>query len=349
MPETSAHSFPGLRPGVSALLLAPMEGVTDAPMRQWMGERGGFTHCVTEFLRVSQDPPPARVIRDHVPEWRNGWRTRTGTPCQLQLLGGDPEKLAATAALAVRELGAPAVDLNFGCPAPTVNRHDGGATLLKYPHRIRAIVEAVRKAVPAAVAVSAKLRLGWDSLDAIHENADMAAQGGASWITIHGRTRMAGYAPPAYWGPIGEVRRRLGIPVVANGDLWTLDDFRRCREQTGAEHYMLGRCALADPNLVHQIARELGLPHREEAAPAALGVAASDWAPLLRRFVEINAELDEPVRYALARVKQWVRMAHLRFPIAWFEELKRAQSVEEALAVLERLGGGTAPSAAAEA
>src|SRR6185436_17754692 len=144
---------------------------------------------------------------------------------------------------------ATAIDLNFGCPARTVNRHDGGATLLKHPHRIREIVRAVREALPAHVPVSAKMRLGWDSIEPIRENAAMAAEGGASWITIHGRTRVAGYAPPIFWEPIGRIRESLGIPVVANGDTWTLDDFRRCRDATGCIHFMLGRGALANPDL----------------------------------------------------------------------------------------------------
>jgi tRNA-dihydrouridine synthase C len=164
--------------------------------------------------------------------------------------------MAESAGVAV-ECGALAIDLNFGCPAATVNRHDGGATLLKYPSRLRDIVWAVRNAVPRHLPVSAKMRLGWDATDPIDENAAMAAEGGASWITIHGRTRVAGYAPPIHWEPIGRVRERLGIPVVANGDIWTIDDFRRCRDTTGCEHFMLGRGALADPRLPHRVATEL--------------------------------------------------------------------------------------------
>ena len=83
----------------------------------------------------------------------------------------------------------------------------------------------------------------------------MAAEGGAAWLTIHGRTRAQGYDPPADWGPIGQVRARLGIPVVANGDIWTVDDFRRCREETGCRHFMLGRGALADPRLPRRVGR----------------------------------------------------------------------------------------------
>ena len=86
------------------------------------------------------------------------------------------------------------------------------------PLRLRGIVETVRRACPPSIPVSAKLRLGFDDPESIHENSEMAAQGGASWITIHGRTKTQGYIPPAYWLPIGVVRRRLGIPVVALAD-----------------------------------------------------------------------------------------------------------------------------------
>ena len=198
---------------------------------------------------------------------------------QVQILGGDAGRMAE-AAVAACAAGARAIDINFGCPAPTVNRHDGGATLLKHPKRIREIVGAVRAALPPEVPVSAKLRLGWDSQDPIHENAAMAAEGGAAWLTIHGRTRAAGYRPPAYWGPIGLVRERLGIPVVANGDIWSVAEFRRCREETGCSHFMLGRGALADPRLSHQIARELGIT---SCTQEVCENEAFDWVPPLRR------------------------------------------------------------------
>src|SRR3954468_12047616 len=118
-------SFPGIQPGRPAIVLAPMEGVTDAPMRELMTERGGFAFCVSEFLRVSQDVPPAKVFRRHIPELeRPGCLTPSGVPVQVQLLGGDPELMAAAAEVAIAA-GARAIDINFGCPAPTVNRHDG--------------------------------------------------------------------------------------------------------------------------------------------------------------------------------------------------------------------------------
>lgn len=316
-----------------------MEGVTDAPMRALLSERGGFAFCVSEFLRISHEWLPDRVYLRHVPELlESACRTPSGVPVQVQLLGGDPDKLAAAAQRAVA-LGAPAIDLNFGCPAPTVNRHDGGATLLKHPRRLRAIVETVRRALPERIPLSAKLRLGWDRLDAVHENAAMAAEGGAQWITIHGRTRVAGYAPPAYWGPIGEVRRRLPLPIVANGDIWTLDDFRRCRDETGSEHFMLGRGALADPSLPLRIAAELGIVPAS-ASETAFGAEAARWLPLLDRFAELTGPRPDRSAHLTRRIKQWVRMAGLHRPLPWFETLKRATSVDETFAVVRRAAQG---------
>lgn len=310
------------------MVLAPMEGVTDAPMRALLTKRGGFSFCVSEFFRVSQDIPRPSAIRRHVPELKDTARTAAGTPVQVQLLGGNAEKMALSA-LHAWQAGAPAIDLNFGCPAPTVNRHDGGATLLKYPDRIRAIVAAVRKSVPAHVPVSAKLRLGWESTDDIHKNADMAAEGGADWITIHGRTKTQGYKPPAYWEPIGEVRRRLSIPVVANGEIWTPGDLRRCRDATGCEHFMIGRGALANPALPLLLARELGL-----ISTIAAETENICWADIFEEFAGYCFPYSPNGGYALCRIKQWARMASRRGTIDFNERLKHAATVEELLSAM---------------
>jgi len=321
-----------IQTGVPALILAPMEGVTDAPMRAVQGTPRTFTFAVSEFLRVSQHIPPRSVFYKHIPELRTGCLTSTGLRVQVQLLGGDAGRMAGAAALA-HELGASAIDINFGCPAPTVNRHDGGATLLKYPSRIREIVGAIRAALPPSVPVSAKLRLGWDRLDPIFENAEMAAEGGAAWITIHGRTRVAGYAPPIHWEPIGRVRERLRIPVVANGDIWTIEDFRRCREVTGCEHFMLGRGALADPRLARRVASELGLVPREPEPPADVPYP---WPPLLQQLVEQTKESPSgpPPGRVLARVKQWLSLAAKFGAFTEFDAIKRATTLEELFARL---------------
>ncbi|MDR3608481.1 MAG: tRNA-dihydrouridine synthase family protein [Oligoflexia bacterium] len=332
--------FPSPKTGHPALVLAPMEGVTDAPMRAFLTERGGFNYCVAEFLRINDQALPGKVFRKHIPELRTpGCATPAGIPVQIQLLGGNADALAEGALEAIR-CGARAIDLNFGCPAPTVNRHDGGATLLKFPHRIEAIVRAVREAVPRSIPVSAKLRLGWDTMDAIHENAERAARGGANWITIHGRTRMQAYQPPAHWKPIGEVRRALGpeIPVIANGDIWTLEDLKRCREATGCQHFMLGRPALADPMLPLLAARELGLSSGPETL-APLPIEASVWQPLIRRFVDLSLAASDGAHgegYTVARIKQWVRMSHKQRNLPWFDAVKTTKTLDEVYQVLSR-------------
>jgi tRNA-dihydrouridine synthase C len=245
---------------------------------------------------------------------------------QVQLLGGDPALLAESAALAC-EMGSPGVDLNFGCPAPTVNRHDGGATLLKFPDRIRLIVEAVRRAVPASLPVSAKLRLGWDDPDQIFVNAVQAAEGGASWLTVHARTRMAGYQPPVFWERIGKLRQQLGqLPVIANGDIWTWEDFLKCRELTGARHFMMGRGALCDPDLVLRVAQELGIETGSIAQPST-SIEVSAWTPILRDFIQVSKSewrdpRSSPDAVILARCKQWVRMAKTHRGLGWFDQIK---------------------------
>jgi tRNA-dihydrouridine synthase C len=234
--------------------------------------------------------------------------------------------MAEAAAIAVTA-GATVVDLNFGCPAPTVNRHDGGATLLKYPHRVRDVVAAVRAAVPREIPVSAKLRLGWDDRDDIFHNADMAVEGGASWLTIHGRTRTEGYKPPADWSRIGIVRERAGIPVVANGDIFTLDAFRRCREETGCVHFMLGRGAIADPRLPRRVAAELGLVPPDPEPEAAI-----DWPMHLRRLIVHTERLEGAAgAKTLCRLKQWLKIAEVNGDFTAFDSVKRTTTIDELL------------------
>ena len=325
-----------LRPNEPALILAPMQGLTDAPMRAFQGESGAFTFAVSEFLRINSDVLSKKVIFRDVPELKYGGRTPSGLPVQVQLLGGDAGRMAESA-FAAFQCGARAIDVNFGCPAPTVNRHDGGATLLKHPARIREIIAAIRAALPPEVPVSAKLRLGWDSQDCIYENAEKAAEGGAAWITIHGRTRIQGYQPPAYWNPIGVVREQLDIPVVANGDIWSLEDFARCREETGCVHFMLGRGALARPYLPGQIAAALGMAPQipDEEAPYTLNTPA-DWIPLLCRLMTLTeCRTGKGSVPMVSRLKQWLNLAHRHGDFAAFDAIKRAASVEEIFEILQ--------------
>ena len=230
------------------LLLAPMEGLLDFVLRDILTRVGGIDRCVSEFIRITDQLLPERVFTRIVPELHNGGRTLAGVPVRAQLLGSDPVCLAENAAK-LATLGPAGIDLNFGCPANVVNRHGGGAALLDEPETIYAIVSNVRRAVPADMPVSAKMRLGFNSDARAVECALAIADGGADELVVHARTKAQAYRPPAYWERIADIRAAVKIPVVANGEIWTLDDALRCREVSGCDMLMLGRGAVADPGL----------------------------------------------------------------------------------------------------
>lgn len=299
------------------LILAPMEGLADYWIRQMLTDYGSFDWCVSEFVRVSGTLLPPRVFHRWCPELRTGSRTRGGTPVHLQLLGSDPACVADNAARAV-ELGAPAIDLNFGCPARTVNRHRGGAVLLDEPEVVHAVVAAVRATVPPAVPVSAKMRLGNRDMDRSLDNAMAVEAAGASWLTVHGRTRVQGYRPPAFWDRIAYIREAVSLPVIANGEIWTADDARRCIVESGCDDLMLGRGAVADPFLCVRLRQD----HRNR-----------DWFAVLRVLEDFMARIEGSglPRHEAGRVKQWLGYMRRRWPEAGalLEEIKRMQSVAE--------------------
>ena len=138
-----------------------MEGVADAPMRSLLTQVGGYDLVISEFIRVVDQLLPEKVFYRLCAELTYGSKTKAGTPVRLQLLGQHPNWMAENAIRAI-ELGSLGVDLNYGCPAPTVNRSKGGAALLKEPKTIYKVTQAVRDAVPLSHPVSAKIRLGWD-------------------------------------------------------------------------------------------------------------------------------------------------------------------------------------------
>lgn len=318
------------------LHLAPMEGVVDWVMRDLLTRIGGIDQTVTEFMRVTTQLHPYSVFSRYAPELHNEGafkgRTLAGTPVFFQLLGGQAQPLAENAARVV-EMGALGVDLNFGCPAKLVNRHDGGAALLKCPDRVFKIVEAVRKALPAAVPVTAKIRLGFDDPSSCLENAKAAAAGGAAKLTVHCRTKTDGYKPPAYWEWIPKIREVISIPIVANGEIWTVENFKRCQEVTGSTEFMMGRGAMANPYLFQQIKTALKTQSATETFRP-----WSEVKPLLPQFFQ-TSEQQKSGYFAQARTKQWLRMLTVKYleakPV--FDEIKIITKPPEFKRNLERL------------
>lgn len=317
--------------------LAPMEGVIDDQTRALLTAHPGFDWTVTEFVRVVDARLPPRVFLKHCPELAdNQVATPSGVPVHLQLLGSDPAALAANARQAVK-LGAISLDLNFGCPAKLVNRHDGGASLLRDPWRLECAVAAVHHAVEdSGTPVTAKIRLGFADRRLALDCARAAEQGGAAQLVVHARTRNEGYRPPAHWEWIARIRRHLSIPVVANGDIWCLEDYWQARTLSGCEDVMLGRGALADPWLAPRI-RHWQLTGQR--------LPATDWqsrASVLQDYAD-RKRLVLPERIVASLLKQWLNHMRQRDGEAAhrFAALKRENELDALLAGL----GGNLPFA----
>ena len=284
-------------------LLAPMEGLTDPLMRQILTQIATdlgrpYDWSVSEFIRVTQHVLPAHVFYKYVPELHNDAKTTSGTPIHIQLLGSEAQLMAENAAFACT-LGAPAIDINFGCPAKTVNSHRGGSVLLDEPEVMYEIISAVRRAVPSNIPVSAKIRLGYTDTSRMGDIKAAIAASGADWLTIHARTKTQGYKPPAYWDKIQSFNS-LTIPLIANGEIWTSEQALNCIQQSGTRHLMLGRGAVTRPDLLAQVEKLNGNPVVKDAELS--------WQMLLNhqiRFLQGAAKNDVVL---VGRYKQWLGM-----------------------------------------
>ncbi|WP_145508229.1 tRNA dihydrouridine(16) synthase DusC [Yersinia alsatica] len=275
------------------VILAPMEGVLDSLVRELLSEVNDYDLCITEFLRVVDQLLPAKSFYRLCPELHQQSRTSSGTLVRIQLLGQYPQWLAENAARAV-ELGSYGVDLNCGCPSKLVNGSGGGATLLKDPELIYQGAKAMREAVPAHLPVTVKIRLGWDSGDRQFEIADAVQQAGATELAVHGRTKEEGYqAECINWQAIGEIRQRLTIPVIANGEIWDYRSAQECMKVTGCDAVMLGRGALNVPNLSRVV------KYNEPRMPW------PEVVKLLQKYVQLEKQGDTGL-YHVARIKQWL-------------------------------------------
>ena len=288
-------------------LLAPMEGLTDPLMRRILTQIATdlgrpYDWSVSEFIRVTQHVLPAHVFYKYVPELHHDAKTASGTPIHIQLLGSEAQLMAENAAYAC-ELGAPAIDINFGCPAKTVNSHRGGSVLLDEPEVMYDIISAVRHAVPTHIPVSAKIRLGYTDSSRMDDIKAAIAASGADWLTIHARTKTQGYKPPAYWDKIQNFNT-LHIPVIANGEIWNAEHAQNCMVQSGTKHLMLGRGAVTRPDLIAQVDKNQS--HQNHQNPE--NETPLLWEDLIAhqiKFLEGAAKSDVVL---VGRYKQWLAM-----------------------------------------
>lgn len=307
---------------MSRLILAPMEGLADAVLRGVLTRAGRYDWCVTEFVRVTGTLLPPKSFTRVCPELLNGARTAADTPVRVQLMGSDPVCLAENAAR-LAQLRPAGIDLNFGCPAPLVMRHRGGAALLGEPELLRRIAAAVRSAVPTGLTFSAKMRLGIDDTARALDCARALAAGGVQEIVVHARTKADGYRPQVRWEWVARIREAVAVPVIANGEVWHAAGWRAIRAATGCADVMLGRGAVADPFLVERIRGT-----RQEQADE------SDWLALQPFLADFWAQVQEKVapRHAPGRLKQWLGL--LRRNYAGAETLwRRVRALNDAGAI----------------
>ncbi|MDP2559937.1 tRNA dihydrouridine(16) synthase DusC [Psychrobium sp. 1_MG-2023] len=306
------------------LTLAPLEGVIDHLVRDMLTELGGFDLCITEFLRISDALMPERSFYKLCPELHNNGYTPAGVPVRLQLLGQCPDLLSENANRAI-ELGSHGIDLNLGCPSKTVNKHRGGAVLLKEPERIYHLTKTMRENIASDHIFSVKIRLGWDDPIAVHEISDAIVQAGVSELTIHARTKVDGYKSDAIkWPAITPIQAKQAIKIIANGEIWSRQDALNCQAVTGCDDLMIGRGALAMPNLAAVIkGQQEPMDYQQLLA-------------LLAKYSHFEIDGDKGKYYA-NRIKQWLNYLRRQYPEAkaLFSQVRTLHKTDDILAIIE--------------
>ncbi len=314
---------------MSRILLAPLEGLADPLMRDVLTAVGGYDWGICEFVRVSNNLLPVKTHQRICPELLNGSKTSAGTPMRVQLLGSDPYFMAENARRLVT-LQPAGIDINFGCPAPTVFRHRGGSALLGEPQLLHDIVSAVRAVIPVIIPFTAKMRLGIEDDSLAVDNAQAIEAGGADELIVHGRTKVDGYRPPAKWAQIDRVRAAVRIPIIANGEVWTVEDFHRCQQESGCADIMLGRGALSDPFLALKVRGLADLDDERAWTALAPGLAAY-WQGVRQQVLPAHAG---------GRLKQWLMLLRRQYPAAeqLYQRLRPVKAAEDIDALLLAAG-----------
>ncbi len=272
------------------LFLAPMEGITDAVFRDLVIALGGVGGACTEFIRISNSAMSVKVVRRYLGD------QRYTVPVGVQFMAAGIDHLAESIHAAER-VGAPYIDLNFGCPVPVVFNKCAGSALLNKPELLAAIT---RTAVGAAtVPVSVKIRAGVDDPSRIREIVAAVIENGAAMLTVHARLRSQSYAHPATWLWLAHAREERDrhqrkIPLIGNGGVDTAADVVKMRDETHCDGIMIGRAALANPFIFSEV--NGGEPATATQA-AAFALHYADVVENLRGKKSSLAKLKQLVRY----------------------------------------------------
>jgi tRNA-dihydrouridine synthase B len=305
----------------SRVLQSPLSGVTDLVFRRLVRRFAPESMLYTEMVQASQVCHVRELpkLMEIDPQEQ---------PISIQLFDCRPHFLAQAAQYAVAE-GADTVDINMGCPVNKITKKGGGSSLLRDPKTAEAIVRAVVEAI--AVPVTVKTRIGWDDDEInILDFAQRMQDAGAKMITVHARTRAQGYTGPARWEWIARVKQKLTIPVIANGDIVSVESAVDCLTQTGADGVMCSRGTLGYPFLVGEIDHYLKTGQQRPTPTAVERLKCAE--EHLRSLFEYkgNKGIQQARKHMTWYAKGFVGAADLR------NQLCLINSVEEGVALIDR-------------
>ncbi|MHB8149250.1 MAG: tRNA dihydrouridine synthase [Desulfobulbia bacterium] len=279
------------------LFLAPMAGLTHSALRRLILEQGGIGLLSTEMLSAKRLPMENAALSPYLV------RAPQEIPLSYQLLVSRVEEVAPAIAK-LHALQAEAIDLNLGCPAPTVRRMGAGSRLMDEPALVQTLVAAARK--QTELPLTAKIRLG-ETLDEekLRDFCRMLEGEGIDLLNVHARLRGEPFVRKPRWPWVGKVKGWVNIPVVANGGIFSVEDAKNCLAQSGADGLMIGRGAAISPWIFAELAREMyGL---------AVEVPVLNKMALYLRFIELLEESFLPER-RLGRLKEFTHYFAKNYP-----------------------------------
>jgi len=301
-------------------ILAPLAGITNLPFRL-LARKAGCALVCSEMVSANglvYKSQKTRQLLDSRPEEK---------PLSAQIFGSDPSIMADAAAM-VESSGADIVDINLGCPVKKVLKTGSGAALMTTPEKVEEILRAIRKSVQIPLTI--KLRTGWNkSGEQAFKIAEIAEASGVDAIVLHPRTVGQGFGGKADWSRIAELKKRVSIPVIGNGDIVRPEDALKMQHQTGCDAVMIGRAAIGNPWIFSQV---LALVRGDAISPP----------DIPHRFeVMIRYLKDSVIHFGEQRACRMMRsdlgwfVKGLRYSSRFRDSIKQVSSENEAITLIK--------------